>query len=267
MQVRFMRMIRVKKTLMGGYKEDEDYTHVILESNEYDELITRKDYAERELDKYKTAWRKTGNENTKLIEKYNILVRNYNEILKDNENIKKENKLKSEDVELYKEKCTELENKNNTLIRIHREKSNSKRELVPKKDHNGYLFISGKKIKFDFFETFKKKDCFTYRFQTAYDIFLHYDLVIQCIEKDLKERVLQDLDINDVQFMIDVDAFRVNKEIEKKKDYIEPIWKNINKAFIFDFKLNQNGSRGFWEVEFKSRDEIIINSTVLGDFK
>jgi hypothetical protein len=257
-------MIKVKKALMGGYKEDESssYTHLVLDKYEYDDLTGEKDRLAAELDKYKTAWRKTDNENTELIEKYNILVRNYNELSKDNENIKKENKFQSEELELYKEKCTKLQRENETLIRIHREKSNAQRELIPKKAHNGYLFLSGKKTKFKFFEGFKDKECYLYKFQTPYDICLSYNFVLESVFKDLKERILKDLKIQKGKCVSTMDYFK-----NIKLNDLKELWENQDESIIFNLKLIQNGLKGFWELELNSRDEIIINNSVLGNEK
>lgn len=252
-------MIKAKKGLMGSYKEDDslNYTHCILEKDDYDALISENRHLQRKSNDYQSNYIEESNKYKKLMEEYRSLVNKYNSIAEKARVLF--SKYKTQEIQLE-----EYRKANEDLIRVHREKSNSQRSLIPKKEHSGYLFISGKRVKFKFFEVFKDKNCFLYKFQTPYDICLPYDLVMKRVDSDLRERVLKDLnvDIDKVRFMGNVDAF-VNSKAEKKGDYIKGIWENNNELFIFNFKINQNGAKGFWEIEFNSRDEIIINNSVL----
>lgn len=274
-------MIKVKKGLMGGYKEDSEGSHIILSIDEYNALESENGHLKMKLNEYGNAYTKENNKYRKLSDDYSELVKKYNSIAEKARALFDKYKIQEEQLAEYERVNEELKKQNTTVYRINKEKANSIRNIGNKKGHNGYIGISGRKTRFKF-NSGINIDCFLYKFQTPYNIFFSHDLAMKNIEKDFKERVLKDLDINEVELIVDIDDFFYVEEVKKKQDpadmeyenykkekrkekyeYIKALCANTNKAFIFNFKLNMNMAKGFWEIIFNSKDEILINESIL----
>lgn len=121
----------VKKTALGGYKavsdgySDLECTHVVLEKNEYSQLLQEKKKAEQDAG---AVIRQVRSDASREVQK-----------VKDEAH----QKLTSLEQELAEktDACEYLTRLNENLLRMSRERSNVDRKLEPKKTHTGYVVM------------------------------------------------------------------------------------------------------------------------------
>lgn len=177
---------------------------------------------------------------------------------KDLDGYKEDNSDAHTHIILDKDDYNSLIREKNNLIRVHRERSNSARDLRPKKEHTGYVLISGMEGQTkQFGYTFK---CYKYKFQTPYDIILSFEDAKKYISSDIKQfdnfLLLDNREHNYRKFSVYLDFSEFDSE------EFDDIWEN--ELIFFDLKIKQNGFKQYWEVEFSSTIEINLKTSILG---
>ena len=291
-------MIRVKKNAFGNYVENSSGKDIVLEEQNYEELVSERNnflYKYNDLvDKYNNLNRKQN----ELIKDYNKLVQSYKKISEEKNDLNKEIAFKeslainSKNIEIEN---SELQKSIKVLTQIHREKSNAQRGITPKKNHFGYIFINSKSTKFRLSRKSESEfNVKLYKFQTPYDLKVNYSILRDLIIKDLKT-LFENLNMNNPIFFENIkmlDKSKIEEALNNewvlddklKNDFFDNSDLNniihINKfnstgdliihllngderPFIFNLNLEQNGIKGFWEIDFLSRDILDINEFVL----
>lgn len=158
-----------------------------------------------------------------------------------------------------RQQTKQLENMNTNLIRIAKERANATRKIKPKKEHNGYILLNADQSNFLYKEKINRQiqtfnlPCWRIRLQTPFIISLDLETV--------KKLVIDDWEQGKT---IHVPQFYQNGTIEKIDEYskIQELWKRP-KNFIFKTTLKINAIKGFWEVEYTTRDMIKITDNIL----
>lgn len=229
-------MERVIKTFTGYSKERENKpaTHVILELDEYEKLINQVISANNEMKKAKLDIEEYKNKANKIIELENQKYQKRIQSIKD-------------DFENSREEINRLNNLNSNLLRICKERANSKRKLKPKKNHSGYLILETKEYNNIFrwngpklvTESFP---CWKTTIQSPYDCSISYEIINKNIYADLVNFIGANLGLKYVYF--DVSKL-------KKKELVE-VWNNSDN-FIFKTSYKANNKSGFWEIEYLTK--------------
>jgi ElaB/YqjD/DUF883 family membrane-anchored ribosome-binding protein len=229
--------------------KDEDYTHVIYKKDDY---ITNVHVKIRDL-----------NEKISFLERdYKARISHYEQSANDKIaeiRAQADGRVAQARAEMqeHKQRADSFENINKNLIRVAVEKANAKRELTPKKQHTGYIFLSIEEYIFNcdcFISEDSKKTkilkfpCFRIRLQSPYDVSLELKAAQDLIFEDLLNNIMDKMNVNSVF----KDGINGTTEDEVKK-----IWKE-KEAFIFRLFYKANFQKGFWEVEFFARDMPII---------
>jgi tetrahydromethanopterin S-methyltransferase subunit G len=239
-------MERVVKGFTGYSKEKEGKpaTHVILTVDEYEELQDRIKELHRDA------------ENTRL--EANRQIMGYKKqsddiVAKEKENAQNEVYAIQCDLNTANREIDRLNNLNANLLRISRERANSKRGLKPKKVHHGYMVLdsqqnnynhrwyNGRKSVVDSFA------CWKVRIQSPYDCSIPFRIITKNIQEDLLNVFGSSLGITSIF-----------KGLEEKsiKD-IEALWNNGDN-FIFKTNYKSNYKAGLWEVEYWVRASITV---------
>lgn len=245
-------MERVFKGLMGysAEKEGKPATHIILTTSEYEALL--KQISDKEMEVINI---KSDSEN-----KINKLKSDNLEYLKSlSDKFKSElDKANSFSKSLQKDLDT-ANSLNSNLLRISRERANSKRGLKPKKIHNGYLVLdcqqslykfngvrkqNGRIIKFTY-----NKPCWKVKIQSHYDSSIPFEII--------KEKIHNDY-INIFGASLGITMTYFNGELEEKsKNEIDSLWDDDGN-FIFKISYKSNFKTGLWEVEYLTRASITV---------
>ncbi|WP_300379773.1 hypothetical protein [Clostridium sp.] len=258
----------MKKIIVGrfGNREDqENYTHVLYEREEY--LNAEKNLKETQtnLNRFRDYYSQSKEEVESLKEKIKLLEEEkieLNEIL---------NSTINGQLSLNK-RIKELEELNERLYEINRETINSKRDVKPKKEHSAYMI---KGIFEKIFQIYGAKyDFFAYKLQTPYSIFLKKNEVRERIEKDLESYLLKDLGIKKVRVFYELSELKQalrKKVLENNSEEVYVEKKSLvlfNEFILDDFRLlidfKLTGHNGdYWDIQFFSKDQLELNLNLI----
>lgn len=251
-------MERVYKSVMGYKPENEknSATHVILSVDEYNQLQRQVSGLELKL--------KDTIANSKR--ELNDLTEKANQIIKDNNN--KANKMLQERTESFQNDLDNANNEidrlndlNSNLLRISKERANSKRGLVPKKEHHGYIVLDAQQYNYIFRYNVGKRintvnfPCWKLRIQSPYSATIPYKTIIKDIRDDLIKLFGSSLKVKSI---IDVDTYTIDKFQEEWKD---------KPNFIFKTTYKANVTSEFWEVEYLVKESITIPPEMVAPVK
>lgn len=128
-----------------------------------------------------------------------------------------------------------LRDENENLYRIMRERSNAKRKLYPKKEHNGYLVILTEE--YDLREDGKLLAVWRTVLQTPYDAAVPVDAVRRRVMRDFQENILASLGI----------------------ERVGTAWERTDgEALLFRWKFKSNVRAGLWEVVLYHTEPISV---------
>lgn len=243
----------IKGTL--GYREvkpnKETATHMLYTTIEHDDKSEKIINLEEYVIKLQDAFEK---EVTKILVEANSNIQNTKE--------NAENKIKEMKIELHKalNQIKHLENINKNLLRVAKEKANAQRKLQPKKQHCGYVLQLVEPVIFTHKDTHKRRveitsfDCWRFRLQTPYNVFFDLEAVTDLVHKDYYNRLAD---------IIGVHEGYANGGLENSKaeEVIKIFKEKDNFYFKKSFKIN--ATRGFWEVEYWTRDIINYSAEIL----
>lgn len=220
-------MIKVVKRLMG-YKvydpqKDTSHTHCILESKEYADLIDKIDGLERTLE---FTIRQSQSAVRQIKEKTAIETKEI-----ENNVIKK--------IEVYKEEARFHKDLYINLLRIAKERANSKRGLTPKKEHKGYLVLGSQQFQYTHRVNKNYTVCQSWKvkLQTPYDSSLPYEAVCKLIKED-NNSIFSNLGI---KYSVDIDKYGV----EEVKNH----WIAEKSNFVYKIVYKDNQISELWEIE------------------
>lgn len=235
----------VTRGTFSGYKssEEDKAAYAVVDINELRKLFDDRVYAARSSE----SLRSTVIQKTKKIDDLNESISNY---IDRGQNMIQQIKDKDEEIAnikkqlLEKEKELEKEKSLNTnLLRICRENANQKRNIRPKKQRSGYIFLSSEqyddrktfdeegwgrtKLKTVYFKAWKTV------FETPYSCFLSQDQAKDLIYADLTEHNL-------------LSAINISKYGDLTIEEAQEPEEYANK--MYDTKYKANGRSGLWEV-------------------
>lgn len=219
-------MIKANKGLMGSFKaikeNEAEYSHIILESDEYSNLIQKMN-----IEKYKN----------------DMLEKKFKEELQDIQKLKNEQISENEkSIAALTEQLKHQKELNDNLLRISKERANAKRGLKPKKERSGFIALSLEQYVYVMKSFGNTKDipCWKVKIQTPYDSSLEYSKV-QALMKDNNQYLLgQCLRVNNL--------WSNNKIKETYVSDIDELFKD--KTIVFNTKFRANIKQGFWEVDY-----------------
>ncbi len=224
-------MKKAYKTFLGLYSKTRNknkYTHVILSLKEYKNLIN-------DLNNLKY-------ENKKMLENIEsnikIIKNKYDNIIEENN---QSNKLKIQtlmsEVENIKLDNIKLNKQNGNLIRIMKERANSKRNLKPKKKHHGYLIISSEKYEYTYNNI--KLNFWKVIIQSPYDIYMDYNIISEIIKNEIKDIMYNYFNVIYIEEILFKNSINGIMKICIEKD-----------NFVFKYDYKQNFDTSYWEVEY-----------------
>lgn len=219
-------MIKANKGLMGSFKaikeNEAEYSHIILESDEYSNLIQKMN-----IEKYKN----------------DMLEKKFKEELQNIQKLKNEQISENEkSIAALTEQLRYQKKLNDNLLRISKERANAKRGLKPKKERSGFIALSLEQYVYVMKSFGNTKDipCWKVRIQTPYDSSLEYDKV-QALMKDNNKYLLgQCLGVSIL--------WSNNRMKEISVGDIDELLKD--KTIVFNTKFRANIKQGFWEVDY-----------------
>jgi len=236
-------MERVVKSITGYSKEKENKpaTHVILTVEEYKGLVdsivqtnNKMKEARRDVENFKINMENLKKEANKTIE---------------SEREKSQIHIQSiqNDFDQAKNEIYRLNNLNNNLIRICKERANSKRGLKSKKTHSGYLILDNQESSYPFkwfgrMTIVENFPCWKIRIQSPYDCSIPYEIIKKNIYDDLLNFIGTNLRLKYIYFDV--------SKLDKKQ--LIQVWNN-NENFIFKTLYKANNRSGFWEIEYLTK--------------
>ena len=239
----------VKRALgYGKPKENENYTHVILTESEYNKNTNKIRDLEDDI--------------KKLEREYNSAIERYKRSAIDKiTEIQTKADERVADANVYKEIADKFENFNKNLIRVAVERANAQRGLMPKKQHIGYVILSGEEYIFNcecaIPHTKKTKilklPCFKFRLQSPYKVSFDLETVKYMIEKDMLEKMCEKFGISSI-YEKGIGGYT--------EDVISKLW-NRDENFIFKISYKANFQKGFWEFECLTRDMIVMPTEMI----
>lgn len=158
-------------------------------------------------------------------------------------------------------RAMELENKNDNLLRVAKQRANADRGLQPKTERSGYLLQNMEQSKkvFSIKSGSKhirvEKPCWRSRFQTPYNWRFDFTTVQSSVKDDLVNGLCELLGIEKI--------FNLENIENPTKDQVDELWSR-EYNFIFEkpkFKLN--AARGYWEVEVQSRFSLDLHDDLI----
>lgn len=211
---------------MGSFKaikeNEAEYSHIILESDEYSNLIQKMN-----IEKYKN----------------DMLEKKFKEELQNIQKLKNEQISENEkSIAALTEQLRYQKKLNDNLLRISKERANAKRGLKPKKERSGFIALSLEQYVYVMKSFGNTKDipCWKVRIQTPYDSSLEYDKV-QALMKDNNKYLLgQCLGVSIL--------WSNNRMKEISVGDIDELLKD--KTIVFNTKFRANIKQGFWEVDY-----------------
>lgn len=239
-------MARFVKKWIGGYTDvpegqsDPNCTHVILELEEYEQLLKEIKDAERETAKVKrageTALRKLKNETDDKIWEAQEAARKTVE-----ENTK--------ELVLAQREMAYQKDLNKNLLRVAKERANADRKLTPKKEHTGYLVVSSGEKETSYKDgnrNLKKKVLWETVIQSPYSVDFTEQQVRRQITEELLRRNEEGIRLID-QIGIDGLYSKGYGSLLYDRDFCqEPERYNI----MLKPKFRENFRAGYWEVIF-----------------
>lgn len=230
---------RVVKGLMG-YREwdpakDENYTHVIMTEQAFDEAVKHTEATEWLLEDAKKKFRHLSNTEYKN----NQLLKEYNELQDQFDQCKKE-------LADAKARVKREQEKNSNLQRIARERANAARGLHPKKDRLGYIILSAAEQTYRYKVNNKLREEVFWKVvvQTPWAIGLDRDVVMATIKTEIEE----------VFVPLGFGGYYAT---------LPPKWEEVQYGFFFDLRFKANCVKGYWEVEFWSTIPIEFPSDMM----
>lgn len=211
---------------MGSFKaikeNEKEYSHIILESDEYSSLIQKIN-----IESYKN----------------DMLEKKFKEELQNIQKLKNEQISENEkSIAALTEQLKHQKELNDNLLRISKERANAKRGLKPKKERSGFIALSLEQYVYVMKSFGNTKDipCWKVKIQTPYDSSLEYSKV-QALMKDNNQYLLgQCLRVNNL--------WSNNKIKETYVSDIDELFKD--KTIVFNTKFRANIKQGFWEVDY-----------------
>lgn len=243
-------MERVVKTFTGygKVKLNKPATHIVLTMDEFEKLSSEIQDAKNKI---RRAQEISKNE-VEEIEKRTIKI-----ISDEKENARKIVEAFQNDFNNAKDEIDRLNNLNSNLIRICKERANSKRKLTPKKTHSGYLILETKEHNNIFRWNGSKLvteslPCWKLTIQSPYNCSIPYEIIKKNIYTDLVNFIGANLGLKYVYF--DVSKL-------KKKELIE-VWNNSDN-FIFKTSYKANNKSGFWEIEYLTKLSVNMHKEMI----
>lgn len=219
-------MIKANKGLMGSFKaikeNETEYSHIILESDEYSNLIQKMN-----IEKYKN----------------DMLEKKFKEELQDIQKLKNEQISENEkSIAALTEQLKHQKELNDNLLRISKERANAKRGLKPKKERSGFIALSLEQYVYVMKSFGNTKDipCWKVRIQTPYDSSLEYSKVQSLMHDNNKYLLGQCLGVSIL--------WSNNRMKEISVGDIDELLKD--KTIVFNTKFRANIKQGFWEVDY-----------------
>ena len=244
---------RMYRNITGWHEEDEKHraTHMLLSLEEYETLCDERDQAIRDRNKMK---QEAKDYKRKADSKANAAIREAN----DNATAQIEQmRVRMESAEAEAERQTNL---NRNLLRITRERANSKRGLQPKKEHSGYRFV-GKIMQTKTICDHDKKegaiytDVWTTTIETPYDASIPIHQIKDKIFEDLREEggIFEKLYITSWTYAESGDLWKGTyaETMENAKKF-EQEGRNI----LFDYKMMANPKTKLWEIQITTTKSI-----------
>lgn len=244
-------------SLTGWHEEDEKHsaTHMLLSMAEYETLCDERNGAIRARNKMEAD----AKEFKRQAEgQANASIRNANE------NAAAQIEAMRKRMEAAEAEAQKQANLNNNLLRITRERANSKRGLQPKKEHHGYRF-SGKIMQTKVISDHDKKEgaiyteVWTATLETPYDGTIPIHQIQDKIFEDLKgsDGILSKLYINYWTYQ--------NSPVIWKGTYAEAMKDNENKEnYLFDYKFMVNPKSRLWEIQITTTKSIRALAEMMG---
>lgn len=221
-------MEKVYKSLLGYVDEDKvySYTHVVLEKNEYKELVNQLNEYKEKLE----LQRRHRQDRTDLCEQI-------------------------DNIEDAREEIARQVTLNKNLLRINKERANADRELRPKKEHTGYVLLASQQYDMIFGRTSTvgtiRELVWKTWIQTPYDASMSFNLVYDIVEKELSTNLSDKLGIYSTYISY---KDYVGSDVYYENSMCEMTKKNV----IFNTKYKANYKEGYWEVEFQHLYELTV---------
>lgn len=219
-------MIKANKGLMGSFKaikeNETEYSHIILESDEYSNLIQKIN-----IESYKN----------------DMLEKKFKEELQNIQKLKNEQISENEkSIAALTEQLKHQKELNDNLLRISKERANAKRGLKPKKERSGFIALSLEQYVYVMKSFGNTKDipCWKVRIQTPYDSSLEYSKVQSLMHDNNKYLLGQCLGVSIL--------WSNNRMKEISVGDIDELLKD--KTIVFNTKFRANIKQGFWEVDY-----------------
>lgn len=219
-------MIKANKGLMGSFKaikeNETEYSHIILESDEYSNLIQKIN-----IESYKN----------------DMLEKKFKEELQNIQKLKNEQISENEkSIAALTEQLKHQKELNDNLLRISKERANAKRGLKPKKERSGFIALSLEQYVYVMKSFGNTKDipCWKVRIQTPYDSSLEYSKVQSLMHDNNKYLLGRCLGVSIL--------WSNNRMKEISVGDIDELLKD--KTIVFNTKFRANIKQGFWEVDY-----------------
>lgn len=242
----------VKKNMLGVYKscEESEATHIVIEVDDYDELIEKAEESGKDYSHYKTALdraEKKWKESEDLVKRQYTRISEMSRQLQIAEKASKEissvidenDKLRA----VVKQLREELEAKrllNENLKRICRERANQARNLRPKKEHDGYIVLSSREWS-EKLPDGSQIMAWKSILQTPYDASISLNAIRGEIYRELCMHVLPDLHCRNIN---NVDENGIYKENEEN--------------CMFRWNYTADYRTGFWVVTIYTTDALSV---------
>lgn len=239
-------MNRVYKGLTGYSKETEKKpaTHVILTVEEYDKLLRDISNAQEET---RITARNSRIEISQNKEQTDKLIK------QEREEAQKRIEAVQSDFNRAKAEIHRLNDLNANMLRIAKERANSKRGLKPKKTHHGYMVLDSQQYNYTFRYWVQGKGysdefpCWKVRIQSPYDSSIPYETITKNITNDLVKIFGSSLGISSIYS--DLSKFNAKQ--------VKELWEN-EKNFIFKTSYKANIKSGLWEIEYLVKSSIKV---------
>ena len=234
----------VKKTVVGykaaGGQSDPECTHVILTKSEYDKSVWELELAQRKVSDMQREAR------SQVIRAQDEATRQIRQkVAEANAAIDKSNQavLKAHG------KIEYLQELNENLLRIARERANADRKLKPKKDHTGYVVVSSAEKEYRY-----KSNRRDYETVMLWETVLQTPYSIDFTEEQAREQT-KELTGNEGKSDWLVGRLGINASYNGEYDEMleKAKWSDEQKAeynIMLTRKLRANYRTGYWEVIF-----------------
>ena len=239
---------RVYHGLAGWREEDEKHeaTHIIMALDEYHKICSERNRAiedrEKIINEAKKYAKKTKAEAAAKVNKVN------------EEASEKINEMEAQAIEA-KEEAERQKELNRNLLRIARERANSKRGLSPKKKHCGYR-IDGKIMQVKVVSGYNKKDGPVHSMPWAATLESPYDATIPI--EQIEDKILGDLTDEGILEQMKVN-YLLKESVLWKGKYSEAVKKNENgQNLLFDYRFICNAKSGLWEIQINTTGAIAM---------